>query len=138
MSVKVTVNGYKLKVEDGDDIDITQRECGKCESNHTEVEIRRKGTRIARFGDDVYLHGDDETYGGTLLDEKGNPEPEHKAVVHLAKGLTEDQMHNTTLCGSPIHRRDQLVWKPVEVSYRWKDRICSECLALYNASGKVL
>lgn len=50
MSEIITVQGYRLKVETGDEIYVEKHMCGRCDSEHTKISVSRNGKEIASLG----------------------------------------------------------------------------------------
>ena len=72
MSSIIEVQGRRLKVEDGDEIDVERHYCGRCDSEHTKVTVTRNGKEIAELGDDLTVDGKDEVFGGVVVDKDGH------------------------------------------------------------------
>jgi len=143
MSEIITVQGYRLKVETGDEIYVEKHMCGRCDSEHTKISVSRNGKEIASLGDDITLYGEDEVYGGVFVDKDGNALPDPHWTVHIIPndggGMTADKMYYVGMCGevlnrSPENQHDRMTF-PSEMRFidsKHKNRICPECLERYN------
>lgn len=55
--MKVVINYIEMNLQEGDEVQIENHECGRCESTHTEVTVIRNNKQIAHFGEYVRLAG---------------------------------------------------------------------------------
>lgn len=142
MSEIVTVQGWRLKLETGDDVEIERNFCGCCSCEHTKLTVTRNGKEIASIGDDITLSGEDEVYGGIVVDKDDNVLPDYHWICHIIpndkNGMTVDKMYYIGLCGvvldhSPSHKHDRMVFPSnlQSIPNEDKDRICSRCLDVY-------
>lgn len=68
--MRIVLNGYHVNLQEGDDVCVSQHECGKC-GRHTEIEVRRDHERVAHFGDEVRLFDDNgEIFGDVVVPEE--------------------------------------------------------------------
>lgn len=142
MSSIITVDGRRLKVETGDGIEFENRYCGKCESNHNVITVRRNNKEITRIGEDIRLSGEDEVYGGVIVDVDGNVLPDPYWVTHIisndiALGMTKDKMHYIGICGTILdnsnrENRDGITFDHKLISTKEAGRICIGCLGAYG------
>ena len=143
MSSIITVDGYRLKVETGDEIEFQTHNCGKCDDIHNRITVSRNNKEITRIGSDIRLSDDDEIYGGVVVDVDGNVLPDPHWVVHfisndIGLGMTKDRSHYVGLCGTVLEtskeNRDRMTFDHNQVSAKAAERFCSGCLEAY---GKV-
>jgi len=142
--MKITVDGIKLNLQEGDEVEINRHDCGRCDTEHTELIVYRGKIAIARVGDDVRLHGNDEQYGGVVLDEEGNPKAEHQWVTHIIpndkSGMTEDRYHYIGMCGTILTQEHPIKLDRITFTayapFKKTDRICPECKKVWEARKK--
>ncbi len=151
MSSIITIEGRRFKVETGDEIDIERYDCGRCGSEHTKITVTRNGKEICRVGDAITTagRGEDELFGGVIVDKDGNVLPDPHWVLHLLRNdkscMTEDRMSYVGICGkvldhAPDNEHDRISFitrlGTIDSTMRReeKDRICPKCLETYNAS----
>lgn len=146
MSVIITIDGYRLKLETGDEIEIGHHMCGRCDCEHTELIVTRNGKEIACLGDYITLHGKDEVYGGVFVNKDDNILPDPHWVCHILRNdkscMTEDMMSYVGICGEVLdhanHQHDTITFitrlGTIDSTLRKedKDRLCSKCLEMYN------
>ena len=53
--MRVVINGHTMNFQEGDEIEIQNIECGRCETTHQEITVTRAGKVIAHFGEYVRL-----------------------------------------------------------------------------------
>ena len=148
MAEIITVHGYRLKVETGDEISVEKRMCGRCASEHTRITVTRNGKEIASLGDDITLDGEDEVYGGVLVDKDGNALPDPHWGIHIIpndkSGMTADKMYYIGMCGkvldhAPDNEHDRITFitrlGTIDSTKKEKDRLCPKCLEIYNGMG---
>ncbi len=140
MSSIITVAGYRLKVETGDEIEFQTYNCGRCEDIHNIITVSRNNKEITRIGSDIRLSDDDEIYGGVVVDVDGNVLPDPHWLIHIvsndiALGMTKDRLHYVGLCEKILDNsdRDRITFDHKLVSAKEAERICSGCL---EAHGK--
>lgn len=143
MSAIIIMDGYRLKLETGDEVEIERNECGRCETTHTKLTVTRDGKEIVHLGDGYYLYGEDEIYGGVAVDENDIPFPEYRWVTHIIPahgfaGMTEDKMYYVGLCGevlnhSPTNKHDKITFAQSELTtVAERERICPKCWEIYD------
>jgi len=147
MSAIVTIKGYRLKLETSDEVEIECHMCGRCGYEHTKLIVIRNGKDIACLGDHITLHGEDEIYGGVLVDEDDNALPDPHWVIHILRNntscMTEDKMYYVGLCGRVLdhtleNKHDRITFitrlGTIDSTLRKeeKDRVCLECLEIYS------
>ena len=147
MSEIIIVDGYRLKLETGDEIEIERHMCGRCECEHTKLTVTRNGKEIACLGDHITLDGKDEVYGGVLVDKDDNVLPDPHWVCHILRNdmscMTEDKMSYVGICGkvldhAPENKHDRITFitrlGTIDSTLRKeeKDRLCPKCLETYN------
>ncbi len=143
MSSIITVDGYRLKVETGDEIGFQTHNCGRCEDIHNRITVSRNNKEITSIGSDIRLSDDDEIYGGVVVDVDGNVLPDPHWLIHIvsndiALGMTKDRLHYVGKCGKILdssnrENRDVITFDHKLVSAKEAARICSGCL---EAHGK--
>jgi len=137
----IIVNGYRLNLEDGDELDVFHHECGKC-GYHTEITVRRGNKEIASLGDAVrLLDMKDEVYGGVVVDKQGNTLPDPRRITHIIpndkSGMTKDRYYYVGMCGKVL-RGDHnytFITFPSNMSYlskRERETLCKDCLKEYE------
>lgn len=138
MSSIIKIEGYNLKVEDGDNIEVEKHECGKCESYHTKLTVERKGEEVCVLGDERWLEGDKpEVFGGVLVDDNGIPWAEPKFEIHIipnsAAGMYDG--HYRGMCGkvlrnennSPYNHYTGITFMSDLKFLKYPERVCEEC-----------
>ena len=146
MAEIIIVQGRRLKVETGDEIEVEKRMCGKCEGEHTKIIVTRNGKEIASLGDYLTLYGEDEVFGGVIVDNGGNVLPDPHWMIHIVpndvtKGLTADKMYYVGMCGFIFdheHKEDRITF-PSDMRFieaKNKDRICPKCLETHLSTKK--
>jgi len=143
MSSIIRMQGRRFKLEDGDEIDIERYDCGRCGSEHTKITVTRNGKEICRVGDAITTagRGEDELYGGVMVDEKGNVLPDPHWVVHIIPndntGMTPDKMHYVGMCGKVLdhaedNKEDRITWLSEMrfIPKEHEDRLCKACLGI--------
>lgn len=139
MSEIIEVQSRRLKVESGDKILVEQHECGKC-GTHTKITVTRNGKDIAVLGNDITLYGEDEIFGGVVVDEKDNVLPDPHWVVHiLGKNcMTLDKLHYVGLCGAIVEGQNRMTFLNNRgnldrfLDDKEKERICPDCRSKYK------
>ncbi len=53
--MKVTINYSELNLQEDDNVELREHECGRCGCPHIEVTVTRAGIRVAHFGEYVRL-----------------------------------------------------------------------------------
>ena len=141
-NVIIKVNGYRLNVEQDDEISVQRSFCGKCEGDHTRITLSRNNKDIATLGDDLTLDSEDEIYGGVVVDENGNVLTEPHWLMHLLRNnkscMTEDRRYYVGICGyvmdkkEDAHKHDAIAWleadDTINVREEHRSRICPKCL----------
>lgn len=138
MSAIVIIEGYRLKLENGDEVEIERNECGRCESIHTKLTVTRDGKEIVCLGDGYTLFDEDEVYGGVLVDKDDNVLPDYHWVIHIIPkhgfaGMTEDKLYYVGLCGevldhSPVNKHDRITFAPSQLRRKDRERLCPKCM----------
>ena len=143
----ITVQNRRLNLQEGDEIYVEHRFCGRCECDHTKITVTRGNKEIAVLGDDLTVDGDDEVFGGVVVDKDNNILPDPHWVTHLLANnkscMTEDRMYYVGLCGkvldhSPDNEHDRITFLTrlgtIDSTLRQKerDRICPKCLEVFN------
>ncbi len=144
MSSIITIQGYRLKVETGDEIGFETHHCGRCEDSHKVITVSRNHKEITRIGSDISLSNDDEIYGGVIVDVDGNVLPDPHWRIHIvsndiALGMTKDRKHYIGLCetildNSNRENRDRITFNHHLVDAKEVDRICPNCLEAYEST----
>ncbi len=141
----VTINDKRLNLQEGDEVEIEQHPCGRCECDHVEFTVRRGGKIIARLGEYLTLHGVDEVYGGVMVDNDGNILPDYHSVTHIVSnnnmGMTEDRKYWVGKCGqllgrSPGHEHDRMTFGPLHLTSEDCKRLCPKCLEIHQCEAK--
>lgn len=137
--MRVTINGYRLDLQENDTVEISHYECETC-GGHTEVDVERNGKRIAHFGDAISIHANStggEIFGGVLLDSSDNLIKE--TLIHCAQkgnSLTPDGLYYIALCGKVLNEenfqaRDSMTGTVTEfktgISKAQQFRKCHDC-----------
>ena len=145
--MKITVNGFRLQLQENDEVELEKHFCGRCDSEHTRLTVTREGKEITRIGADITLEGEDEVYGGVVVDERGNVLPEYHWCIHIipndGTGMTKDRMSYIGMCGrilnhGPDTKHDRITF-PSEIRFieaKNKSRLCPECVQAYEAKKK--
>jgi len=134
--IDITINGRKLRLIDGDEVDIENFECGRCESTHTKMVVTRSGKEIAKLGDGFTLYGEDELYGGIIVDDNGKPLPNPHWIIHIVpndkRAMTKDKRHYVGLCGKilddKVNDRMTFISEVRFINTKDRERICPKCL----------
>jgi hypothetical protein len=143
MSEIIIVQGKRLKIETGDELWVEQHYCGRCECDHTEITVRRNNKEISRLGDNITLRGDDEVFGGVVVDKDGNVLPDPHWILHILSNnvkscMTADQLHYVGLCGTIIDGQNRMAFTNRNgnldrfMSNEEKARICPDCRSKYG------
>lgn len=148
MSEIIIIDGYRLKLETGDEIEIERHMCGRCECEHTKLIVIRNNKEIACLGDHITLDNKDEVYGGVLVDGDNTVLPDPHWVYHILRNdascMTKDQMYYIGMCGivldhTPENKHDRITFitrlGTIDSTLRKekeKGRFCPKCLDSYN------
>jgi hypothetical protein len=149
-SIIITVQDRKLRLQDGDEIYVEKRMCGRCDSEHTKITVTRNSKEIAHLGDEfTTAKQEDEVYGGVVVDKDGSALPDPHWRLHIipsthpnkwdAEGMTKDGMYYIGLCGTVLDHstsleHDMITFPSNMSTMREKDkeRLCKECREVYE------
>lgn len=137
----VTINSNRLNLQESDEVEIEEHECGRCETTHTEITVRRNGKKIASLGEYITLGGEDEVYGGVIVDVDNNVLPDYHSVTHIFSCMTEDRKYYAGMCGtvldhSPENSHDRMTSAPSHLTSKEKKRLCPKCLEIYQCKER--
>ena len=148
MSAIILINGYHLKVENGDILEVAHRYCAKCECSHTRITVTRNGKEIAVLGDDLTVEGKDEIFGGVVVDENGVALPDPHWVYHILRNdiscMTEDKKHYVGICGKILDHKSETKHDRIIFLedlgkiglYKKQERLCPECMKIYERQSR--
>ena len=144
----VEIQGRRLNLQEGDEVWVEHHYCGRCDTFHSETTVTRNGKEITKLGDSITLEGEDEVFGGIVIDEKGNALPDPHWVIHILSNdescMTEDKLHYVGICGDLVNGasdrgQNRIIFLNKNNSLdhnlleKEKERMCPKCKEVYRS-----